>query len=153
MSRTRLFAVLGAVLWAALVVAAFGFLSLLLDVEVIADAAAGPLLAPAMILAAGVVLALLLIRVQTAGQGPGPNFVGASAATWIVLLLVGGVGYTLVAADPAQLLFFPLRYCLSPFIVAAALLAGAVALGVLWASAREKRGGRPRWPWEDRDAP
>jgi hypothetical protein len=147
----RLVALFTVVAWIATVVAAFGILSLALDMEVVAQAAAGPLLAPIMVVAAAVVLFLLLVRVIGTRQPPGVSFVGLAAGVFLTLLIVGGVTFTVITADPVQLLFFPLNYAASPFVVAAALLAGLtgpIALGVL---GRAERGDKPRWPWEDRE--
>jgi signal transduction histidine kinase len=149
----RLLAVFGVVAWIAVVVAAFGMLSLLLDVDVIAEPQAGPLLGPVMVVAAAVVLGLLLVRIQKVDEGPGVSFVGATAAVYLTLLLVGGVGFTAITADLSQLLFFPFAYCASPFVLSAAVAAGLTALAVLATAGRGERGGRPRWPWENRREP
>jgi signal transduction histidine kinase len=149
----RIIAVFGVIAWIAAVVATFGLLSLILDVDVISQAQAGPLLGPVMVVAGAVVLGLLLVRVQTARQGPGISFVGATAAVYITMLFVGGIVYTAITADLLQLLFFPFGYSASPFIVAAAVLAGLTAIAVLAVEGRGEKGGRPRWPWENRGEP
>jgi hypothetical protein len=136
--------------WAAVVVAAFGILSLLLDLDVIPQSDAGPLLGPAMVVGAAVVLALLVIRIIRTEQPAGLSFVGATAAVYLALLVLGAIGYTLLRAEVIWLLVFPLTYAVSPFIVAAALLAGIAALVGRSMGARQAKGRpRPRWPWED----
>jgi len=148
-SDVRLLAALTAVAWAALVVAAFGILSLVLDLEVIPQSDAGPLLGPVMVLVAGAVLGLLIVRIVRTGQPAGLSFVAAAAAVFLTLLFSGGILYSFVRAEPVWLIVFPLSEAISPFIVVASLLAGAAALAARAIGAAERSGrGRPRWPWE-----
>jgi len=149
----RIVAVFGVVAWIAFVVAVFGIISLVIDIDVVRQEDAGPFLGPAMITAAAVVLGLLLVRIQRAAEPAGVSFVGCAAAVYIVMLLVGAIGYAAITGRIAQLLFFVLDYGLSPFVVAAAILAGLTGITVLAVVARGEGGGRPRWPWEDRNEP
>ena len=146
----RLLAVLTAAAWCALVVAAFGVLSLVLDLEVIPQSDAGPLLGPVMVIVAGVILGLLVVRIVRTAQPAWLSFVAAAAAVFLTLLFSGGILYAVVRTEPVWLLVFPLSQAISPFIVVASLLAGAAAIGARAIGIAERAGhGRPRWPWED----
>ncbi len=149
-ARLALLAALTTAAWVAVVIAAWGLLSLLLDADVIREPDAGPFLGPAMVGVAAIALLFLLLRVVRTGERPAVAFFGSAAAVFLVLLFVGGMGYTLVRGELFWLLGFPLEYAPSPFIVAAALLAGAGSL-IARAIGRAEKGGarRPRWPWED----
>jgi Family of unknown function (DUF6121) len=148
--RLGLLAVLTTAAWVAVVIGIWGILSLLLDADVIPESDAGPYLGPAMVTVAAVALLLLLLRVLRTDEKPGIAFFGCAAAVFLVLLVVGGIGYTLIRAELFWLLAFPLQHAASPFIVAAALLAGVAALLARSIGGAEKRGARrPRWPWED----
>ncbi|WP_210479790.1 DUF6121 family protein [Naasia sp. SYSU D00948] len=149
-ARLGLLAVLTTAAWIAVVIAVWGVLSLLLDTDVIRQQDAGPYLGPSMVAVAAVALALLVLRIVRTDERPPVAFFGTAAAVFLVLLFVGGIGYTLVRGELFWLLGFPLEYAPSPFIVAAALLAGAAAL-IARVIGRAEKGGarRPRWPWED----
>lgn len=149
-AQLGLLSALTAVAWIAVVVAVWGILSLLLDRNVIVQADAGPYLGPIMVGCAAVMLLLLALRIVRTGETAGITFFGTAAAVYLVLLLVGGIGYTLVRAELLWLLVFPLDYATSPFTLAAALLAGIAALLARSIGQAEVRGARrPRWPWEN----
>lgn len=144
-----LLATLTAVAWVAVVIAVWGILSLLLNLDVIPQGDAGPLLGPVMVLVAAVALLLLVLRIVRTGERPGIAFFGTAAAVYLVLLIVGGVGYALIRAQLFWLIGYPLGAGSSPFIVVAALLAGIAALLSSAIGRAEVRGAeRPRWPWE-----
>ncbi|WP_210507470.1 DUF6121 family protein [Naasia sp. SYSU D00057] len=150
--RLGLLAALVTAAWIAVVIAVWGLTSLLLDVDVIRESDAGPYLGPAMVAVAAAALFLLLLRVLRTDERPGIAFFGCTAAVFLVLLAIGGVGYTLIRAELFWLLGFPLQYAASPFIVLAAVLAGVAALLARSIGGAEKRGAsRPRWPWESPD--
>jgi hypothetical protein len=149
-TRLLLLAALTAVAWVALVIAVWGILSLLLDLDVIPQGDAGPLLGPIMVACAAIVLLLLVLRVVRTGETAGIAFFGTAAAVYLVLLFVGGVGYALIRAQLFWLIGYPLGAGTSPFLVAAALLAGIAALLARAIGGAEQRGTpRPRWPWEN----
>ncbi len=151
-ARLAVLAALTAGAWVAVVIAVWGLLSLFLDADVIRERDAGPLLGPIMVAVAAVALLLLVLRIVRTDERPAVAFFGTSAAVFLVLLIVGGFGYTLIRGQAFWLLGFPLEYAPSPFIVAAALLAGAGALIARSIGSQEKSGrGRPRWPWENPD--
>jgi hypothetical protein len=134
-------AVLVVVTYAAAVIALWGFVSLALDVNVVAQTDAGPLLGPAMVLASVVVTFVALLRVRRR-RSPVAAGVLAAASVYVVMLVVGAVGYTLIRADGAWLVLFVGSYALSPFVLGAAVLAGA-AVVVMWASTRGTPQAKP----------
>ena len=124
--------VLVAVTYGALIIAAWGVASLVLDEDVMHYPDAGPLLGPAMALGAMVVTLGWVVRVRKSG-GIALCAVGAAASTWLVMLSVGAVGYTITRGVLAWLLLFAGDYAASAFVLAPAILAGLVvfATGVL----------------------
>jgi hypothetical protein len=149
-ARIGLLAALTATAWVALVVAIWGILALLTNGEVIVQADAGPLLGPVMVAAGAVALLLLVLRIMRRAEPPVLAFFGTAAAVYLVMLVVGGIGYALIRGQVLWLLTFPLAYSVSPFVLAAALLAGLSAVLARSIGRAELRGAaRPRWPWED----
>jgi len=133
----RMLAVLATVTYAAAVIALWGFVSLALDVDVIDQADAGPLLGPAMVLASCVTTFVAIIR-SSPRSTPGLHAALASASAYGAMLLVGSVGYLLIRGDLAWFALFIGAYALSPFVLGAALLAGGAVLGS-WALAKRGR--------------
>lgn len=149
-ARIGLLAALSAAAWVALVVAIWGILALLLNADPIVQPDAGPLLGPTMVGAGAIALLLLVLRVVRRGEPPVLAFFGTAAAVYLVMLVVGGIGYALIRGEALWLLAFPLAYSVSPFVIAAALLAGLTAVLARSIGRAELRGAsRPRWPWED----
>ena len=101
-----LVATMTSVLFVALVVAVTGFEALLADVEPIRQPDATPYLGPAMVLGGAVVVFLATGTGARTGN-PGVSGLVAAAATYLVMLGVGAVGYALVRSDATQLLVFP----------------------------------------------
>jgi hypothetical protein len=130
----RILAVLGTVTYAAAVIALWGFVSLALDTNVIAQSDAGPLLGPAMV-AAACVCTFVAISRASARSTPVVHAAAAVASAYVTMLVVGAVGYMLVRADVAWLALFVGQYALSPFVLGAAVLAGGAVLGC-WALAK-----------------
>ncbi|HEV7949261.1 MAG TPA: DUF6121 family protein [Glaciihabitans sp.] len=117
--------------YGAAVIAVFGFIALIFSLNVLKEPGASVLLAPAMVAAAIIVTFRRLVRVQ-AELSPWRDVAGAVASAYVVMLLIGGVGY---AIGVGQLLWVPLFIAgeaLSPFMLSAALLSGVHVLG-LWA--------------------
>ena len=148
-------AVFATVLYAALLVAAFGLISLATNLEVIADRSAGPLVGPTM---TAVAVLLVLIMLITLGVNPPDKqrvVVGFAIATGIAAYgLYIAAGAILVAAgngDPFAVLLFAGSMLASPFALTVGLLAFIVALvySILLASHYGEH-GRPLWPWERR---
>lgn len=121
----------------ALVVASWGFTSLLLDRDVIADPAVGPLVGPIAVVVSGVVTALATRRAIAAGR-LWRAAVAAGAVALLAMLVVLGVGSALGHGDSAWLLLGVSAAMTSPFIPLAALL---VVLGVVggWGLSRAAR--------------
>jgi len=118
--------VLATITYLAALIALWGFTSLLLDRDVIVQSDAGPLLGPAMALAACVATWLSLAR-----SGRMALWVRALASAVFAfagMLLVGAVGYALSTGEPGWLLLFVANYAASPFVIGAALLSGVTVL-------------------------
>ena len=126
--------VLAAVTYAAAVIALWGFVSLALNVDAIAQRDAGPLLGPTMVLGAVVVTFVAMLRVVRRGSPTGAALASA-ASVYVVMLGIGAVGYTIVRADVSWLVLFVGGYALSPFVLGAALLSG-IGVVVVWAATR-----------------
>lgn len=150
-------------LYAALIVASFGMLSLFLDRDVITDPQAGPLVGPIMVAAA--VAAVLLVMLQTAlGTGstgksrrtlepmqtvPLLSVLLAAASAYLVYGVSGGIIVSIGSGDPLRAPLFAIAQLASPF--AAAVAAWAAVIGLLYFVLliwRAHGGQRPRWPWE-----
>jgi hypothetical protein len=144
-----------AMLYLALLVAAFGLISLATNTEPISDPSMGPLVGPVMVGAATVTLLVVLIAVGTRVPGdkqrisPGVAF-GVAVACYAVYIAAGGV--VGAAGDPSQ----PFHYFLFAFeqlgswYSITAGIAGFVVtlLYQLVLVGRFRQRGRPRWPWE-----
>ena len=134
----RLLPVLVSIGYLATLIAAWGFTSLFLDRDVISEADAGPLLGPSMALSAAVVVSIALWRLRHRHSVVGVA-AGTTASAYLVMLIIGAVGYAYSRHDAVWLVLFTARYAVSPFIVGAALLAG-VSVIFLWAvTVRERR--------------
>jgi hypothetical protein len=150
-------AVFASVLYVALVVAGFGILSLWLDEDVISDPDAGPIAGPIMsAFAVAVVFAYLLtlaLRVPKERQRVAPlSALLVGFAAYAVFAIVGGVALGLGDAEAFGFVIALGSQLLSPFALAAGVLAFIVVLldMIVIASQIGDR-GRPRWPWEKRD--
>jgi len=128
--------ILAAVTYEALLIAIWGFTSLLLDEDVISDPDAGILLGPAMAASAALVVFWALWGLR-ARRAPGWTVVATSAGVYGVMLLVALVGRALVSGPPGAGLVFAARYATSPFIALPALAAGLTVITV-WAATRER---------------
>ena len=115
--------------YGALLICAWGFTSLALDADVMRYSDAGPLLGPAMALAATLAVGGWIWRAGRLG-GVGLSAVGAAASSWFAMLLVGALGYTLTRGSLAWLLLFAAEYATSAFTLVPALIA-AVLVGVV----------------------
>jgi hypothetical protein len=148
------YAVMGTVLFAALIITTAAFESVLLDRDVISEPDAGTLLGPAMFAAAVLIVLLSLLRsaaVADAVDGAAPTMRGAvhapllptAVATTVLvylgMLLVGSVWYGLVRDELVSTALFAGRYALSPLVLGSALWAGLVVAGTIAVSRVEAR--------------
>jgi hypothetical protein len=130
-SSRYLLPALATVLYVALVIAAFGFLSLFLGRDVIAESDAGTLLGPAMVAAAAAVTFVALVRVADR-RTPWGAVLAATTSTFIVMIAVGAFLYAWGRGELVWLLIYSAQQARSPFVIAAALLAGITVVS-LWA--------------------
>jgi MFS family permease len=147
-------------LYVALIVAALGVISLLLDEDPVDDPHAGVLAGPVMCTAAAaIVLAVLLVR---ALRRPDPRRPGREryVAPGVALLtgLGASLGYALAGGvivaldDGSDVAPFVVQQLLGPFAVTVGALAFLVVLlDTVVIASRADEHGRPRWPWEKRD--
>lgn len=145
-------------LYLAVLVAAFGLISLATDSDVIADASAGPLVGPAMTGAAVAVLLLLLIAIGTRVPGERQRIaplaaLGVGAACYAAYAAMGGIAQA--ATDPVHALdafLFSLAQLGSGYAITAGVAAFVTTLLYqLVLVGRFRQRGRPRWPWESDD--
>lgn len=131
-TEQRILSALMAVVYGAGLIATWGFTSLILDVDVIVEKDAGPLLGPAMAAAAILVTWAWLSRVRR-GRRPWGSSVLVAASVWFVMVAVGGVGYAVTRGELSWVVLFAGRYAPSPFVLLPAVLAGitVVVTGVL----------------------
>ncbi len=143
-----LVATMTSVLFIALVIAVTGFEALLGGVEAVPQPDATSYLGPGMVVAGAVVV--LLATASGAREGnPGVTGLVAAAATYLVMLGVGSVGYALVRGDATELLVFPAGSALSPFVVGSVVIALFVVVAGVAAwryQARQVRQGTPDQP-------
>lgn len=126
-SNRHLLPILGAITYIALVVAAWGGLSVVLDREVIEYPDAGPLLGPAIAASAGVVTWLACRQTRR----PAPlalRALGAIAAAFGVMVAVGSFGYAIARSSLTVALLAAAQFSVSPFVITAAVVAGATVV-------------------------
>ncbi|MGI9821828.1 DUF6121 family protein [Agromyces sp. Marseille-Q5079] len=134
----------------ALVVCAYGFVSLLADVEVVADAEVGVLVAPvavgASVLAVLLTLGLRLVRPERMAA----TVVLTAVGSWLALVVVAVVGHVVSSTGSVmQSVAFGVLYGFGWFGLLVPVAAAIVAvLAVLVARGRQHGMARPRWPWE-----
>lgn len=128
--------VLATATYLAALIAVWGFTSLALDTDVVADTDASRLVGPSMAAAAALVV-FLALRSVGGRASPWWTAVAASALTYGAMLLAAVVARGLDAADPLTGLAFAATYAASLFTILPALLAGLVVVGT-WAALRAK---------------
>ena len=149
-------AVFATVLFAALLVAAFGMVSLVTNQDVIADRSVGPLVGPTMTVA---VVLLVLVMLLVLGVNTPPEkqrvAVGFALATgagaFVLYLLTGAFLVTVGGGDAVAGVLFAGALLGNPFAITVGVLAFVVTLtySILLASHYGEH-GRPLWPWERR---
>jgi hypothetical protein len=144
-----------AMLYAAVLVGAFGLIALATDSDPVADPAAGPLLGPVMVVAAVLMLLVFLIVLGTRVPGdrqrvsPAVAF-GVGVACYAVFIAAGGVaGAFGHPDDPFHFVLFALAQLVRWPAITAGIAAFVVTLLYqLVLVGRFRQRGRPRWPWE-----
>jgi hypothetical protein len=137
LSQAILTAVLAIVLYLALVICAWGFVSLLTDTDIIPERV-GPLIGPIIAATATVIVFVGCLAQIRNGRGwLVPVVTGASV--YLVPAVLGALIVVVSRADPAAgLLFFAAR-ATTPYIPAAAVIAAVVVVLVPFASGRSVR--------------
>lgn len=141
-----------AALHVALIVAAFGLISLFADAEPIADPAAGRLVGPITIGASVLALLVLLGFALTRGMRPWSVAGLALVVTWAAGVVAATVAYAVSTGTLLAALIFALSFMTAGFGVIIPISGAVVAL-LAAVTARAQEGGvdRPRWPWERDD--
>ncbi|TFB73674.1 hypothetical protein E3O06_07535 [Cryobacterium glaciale] len=144
-------------LYVALIVAAFGVLSLLLNRDVINETDAGALLGPIMVTTAvlalvWVVLSAVLRSPERLAHVPPPPIFMAGAAAYLGYCVSGGVFYSLGAGELFRSVVFIGGEMISPFAIAVAVSGWLIAfLFFVVLLAKPSGSGAPEWPWEKND--
>lgn len=145
-------------LYLATLVAVFGIVSLLADIDVIDTPGAGPAMGIVPVIGSALVFAGLALRAldrdtRAAGRRPGSRVLAgilAGAAVWLTYGLGIAAVTLLDSGSVAPALEALGRAMLRPFGLSAGLIAAVLLAALLAVSAAAVRGRTPRhWPWED----
>ena len=109
---------------AALLVFAYGFISLIIDRDVIEEPDAGPLVGPAMVVTTCAVVLWFVLRRKP--RGLGLRALAAALGTVIAGPAVGAVVYGIVRDEIGVLPVFFGRNILSPFVLCSGLIAALI---------------------------
>ncbi|MFF1572836.1 DUF6121 family protein [Leifsonia sp. NPDC058292] len=151
-------AVFAAFLYLAILVGAFGLISLTTNTEVIADPDVGPLVGPIMTGSATVLVLIFLIAIGTRVPAQNqkispPAAIAVAVAAYLVFIAAGGIaGAAGDPANPFHYFIFAFGQLGSVYAITAGIAAFVVTLLyqlVLVGRFRDR--GRPRWPWESPD--
>lgn len=141
-----------AALHVALVIAAFGFVSLLADLEPVPDPEAGRLVGPLTVAAS--VGALLVLLGRGLGRGIRPWSLAGLAllVTWAAGVVGATLAYAAATGTILAAVLFGLEFMTIGFGVIIPVSGALVAL-LAAVTVRAQEGGvdRPRWPWERDD--
>jgi hypothetical protein len=152
--RDTVIAAFATVLYVALVVCAFGFVSLLADVDVVSREGTGGLVGPAMVATSVVIVFAALVRDARGPVGPAGWNAGWSLLVGFVAAIgFVGAGVVLVAVESRRW-FDGVLFASSTLTSALPWLAGALAALVAASFAlvtAGRAGSRPHWPWERED--
>lgn len=129
MSRWLL-AVMADSLFIALVVAVTGFEALFSGADPITEPDATPYLGPAMVAAVAIVVFFATARGARRGS-PAVTGLMTAAAGYLLMLVVGSLGYTIVTGNVADLVVFPAGYALGPFVIGTVIIAFVVVVGAI----------------------
>lgn len=143
-----------AVTYVALVVCAFGFISLFADLDVVTDPDAGPLTGPLMVLVATAVVLWAIIR--EVRRVPLRVSIGtaviAGLIAWLAYGLSGGLFDAIATRDGPGAVVFAASTLGAPFSITVGVLAAVIVLvAASVAAAAAGHPPTPRWPWERRE--
>lgn len=124
MARTGL-AVFATVGYLAALIALWGILSVVVDSDVIDYPDAGPLLGPSMV-TAGLLVTFSSVRRVLIAIRPWPVVVETAAVTFVAMLLVGAVGYSITRGDLGWMPAAAVHFAVGPFVPGAAVLSSLV---------------------------
>lgn len=158
-------AIFAAVLYFALVVCAFGFLSLLTDTDVVSQADAGPLVGPTATGSAVVTVLLYLLGIGRRYERDLHEAIAASigdpvrlplgravligVVSYVVYVLVGAFAYSIATAQLFSMVLFAAGSALSGYAIAVGVLAAAISVTyMLVLGSGGEHPARPLWPWE-----
>jgi hypothetical protein len=158
-------AIFATVLYFALVVCAFGFVSLLTDTDVVTQADAGPLVGPTATGSAVVTVLLYLLGLGRRYERNVHQAVAASIGdpvrlplgrsvligivSYVVYVLIGAIAYSIVTAELFSVVLFAAGSALSGFAIAVGVLATVIAVAyMLVLGSGGEHPARPLWPWE-----
>jgi hypothetical protein len=127
-----LVAVLSTVLYVALVIAVWGFITLATGSDVVWESGVSPLAGPSMVAAASavVVLSVLFSLRGFTGRPPVARAMIAGALVYLLAPAVGGIIVGLDRVDAAAALLFAAARATGPFVPAAAIVAVLLVLAV-----------------------
>ena len=131
--------VFATVTYGALVIALFGFISLIADRDFIVEADAGPLLGPWMVAVACAATFVALVRTQSRAA-PWATAVVAAASAYALMLVAGGLAYMVTRGELIWALLFAARYAVSPFVVGAAVLTAVIVIALWFVVPRSPQG-------------
>jgi hypothetical protein len=136
----------------AAVVCAYGFVSLLTDVEVIANPEAGRLVGPAAIGASVAAVLLTLAHTLRRPDRMLPSVTFSALWSWVAAVVVAAIGYAFATGTLTAAALFGLGFGIGWFgLLIPALAAVVASFAVLVARGRSTGMERPRWPWERDD--
>jgi hypothetical protein len=158
-------AIFATVLYFALVVCAFGFVSLLTDTDVVTQSDAGPLVGPIATASAVATVLLYLLGIGRRYERDLHEAVAASIGdpvrlplgrsiligivSYVVYVLVGAIAYSIVTAEVFSVVLFAAGAALSGFAIAVGVLAAAISVAyMLVLGSGGEHPARPLWPWE-----
>ncbi|HEV7848563.1 MAG TPA: DUF6121 family protein [Mycetocola sp.] len=158
-------AIFATVLYFALVVCAFGFVSLLTDTDVVSQADAGPLVGPIATGSAVVAVLLYLLGIGRRYERDLHEAVAASIGdpvrlplgravlvgivSYVVYVFAGAFAYSIVTAEIFSIVLFAAGSALSGFAIAVGTLAATISVAyMLVLGSGGEHPARPLWPWE-----
>ncbi|NQX11911.1 hypothetical protein HQQ80_09775 [Microbacteriaceae bacterium VKM Ac-2855] len=138
-------------LYLALVVCAFGVISLIADIDVIPDRSVGPIVGPVMtaIAVIATIVSMITLAARPTVMRILPPALVAGLAIYLLFLLSGGAMYAGGTGDAVSILVFAAEQAPRPFAIAVGVLCAAVHIVFLLLLARRDAGGTPpHWGWE-----